>query len=293
MTLAESLDQKAKTLSAELKRTEADLLNLLIEMKRSRSFAELGFTGVYSYCEGALKLSSAQSHYFQKVIEKVEEVPALKTAIDTGKITLSQARRIVPVLTPANQTDWIEKAASMKQKDLEQAVTVANPESRLPIEKIRPLTPECSELKLIVTVEEEKEIRRVQDLLSKKLRKPVGLKEAIVSLAKDFLRKQDPVARAEKLITPKIIATRPQPEGRQPFRKPLLHEVNLRDRGRCTFVAQDGRRCDETRWTELHHKMPVSLGGTNTASNLTTLCSHHHRYLHTLSRPLSPNLLRR
>ncbi len=237
---------------------------------------------MYSYCEGALKLSNSQSHYFQKIVEKVAEVPALKAAIETGKLTISQARRIAPVITQANQEIWIEKASTLKQKELEQAVTVANPEARLSKEKLRPITPEYSELKIIVTVDEAKEIRRIQDLLSKKLRKPIGLKEAIILLGKDFLRKQDPVLRAEKLVTRKPIATHPQKPGRQPIRKPLLHEVQLRDRGRCTYLAKDGRRCEETRWTEIHHRLPVSLGGKNIASNLATLCSHHHKFVHRL-----------
>lgn len=102
MTMAETFDTKAKALSDNLKKTESELLELLIQMKRKHLFAELGYSGIYNYCEGSLKLSAAQSHYFKKVAEKSEEVPELKEAIDRGQITLSQARRIVPVVSISN-----------------------------------------------------------------------------------------------------------------------------------------------------------------------------------------------
>jgi hypothetical protein len=59
----------------------------------------------------------------------------------------------------------------------------------------------------------------------------------------------------------------------------ILHRVNLRDQRRCTFQHQD-RRCKQTRWLHIHHIHPVHEGGPNTLENLTTLCSTHHKWIH-------------
>ncbi len=57
------------------------------------------------------------------------------------------------------------------------------------------------------------------------------------------------------------------------------HQVNLRDQGQCTNV-HEGKRCENKRWLETHHQIPLSQGGYNSLSNLTTLCWSHHRMRH-------------
>ena len=113
------LDNRAKELAKTYISAEAALLTLLMEMKEQRVFITLGFTGIYSYCVHALRFSEAQSYYFKKVAEKSEEVPELKTAIEKGELSLSEARRIAPVVTHDNLEGWIEKAHTLSQKELE------------------------------------------------------------------------------------------------------------------------------------------------------------------------------
>jgi 5-methylcytosine-specific restriction endonuclease McrA len=64
------------------------------------------------------------------------------------------------------------------------------------------------------------------------------------------------------------------------------HAVFARDGGRCTFKDALGRQCESERWLHLHHIHPVSLGGGNQVSNITTLCSFHHDLVHQLSFPI-------
>jgi hypothetical protein len=52
--------------------------------------------------------------------------------------------------------------------------------------------------------------------------------------------------------------------------------VLARDRHRCTA-------CGSTRFLEIHHVQPRDEGGSNTAANLTTLCSRCHQFHHTRS----------
>jgi 5-methylcytosine-specific restriction endonuclease McrA len=58
--------------------------------------------------------------------------------------------------------------------------------------------------------------------------------------------------------------------------------VWLRDGGRCAFVAENGRRCEERGFLEFHHVVPVSNGGTATTGNLALRCRAHNAYEATL-----------
>jgi hypothetical protein len=58
----------------------------------------------------------------------------------------------------------------------------------------------------------------------------------------------------------------------------VRRQVIQRDGLRCTFVDAQGRRCEETRFLELHHCLPWSLSGPNTSDNLTLRCRCHNGY---------------
>jgi hypothetical protein len=57
----------------------------------------------------------------------------------------------------------------------------------------------------------------------------------------------------------------------------VIREVYQRDGGQCTFVSQDGKRCCERGFLELHHHdVPHGRGGKATADNLRLTCRVHN-----------------
>jgi len=65
----------------------------------------------------------------------------------------------------------------------------------------------------------------------------------------------------------------------------VQHQVLLRDQGTCQFPTKTSGNhiCGQKRWIHLHHIVPVAKGGPNTLENLSTLCSAHHKLIHTKS----------
>lgn len=59
------------------------------------------------------------------------------------------------------------------------------------------------------------------------------------------------------------------------------HKVRLRDQGQCRY-HHNGDRCQNRRYLEFHHRIPVAKGGSDKAENLVLLCSEHHRAIHSL-----------
>ncbi len=59
--------------------------------------------------------------------------------------------------------------------------------------------------------------------------------------------------------------------------RPTKDKVLVRDGFRCTFVSQDGVKCNATKGLHLNHITPRGLGGSNSFQNLRVLCGTHNR----------------
>jgi len=282
------IHEKAKTLAQDYLRTEGDLLSVLMEMRRQRLFAELNYSGIFDYCERALNLSRAQAYYFKTVSDASEKVPELKEAVVQGELTLSEARRIAPVITTENQEHWIERAKTLNQTDLEKAVTEANPKAHAPKDRIRPVAKNLSELKVSIDEKTQENIKMLQEVLSQKMGKAATLAEVIAWATNVTREKFDPAKKAERARISLGNSSQTRPEEplirtethRRPVKISIKHQVIQRDGLQCSYLGHDGRRCEQKRWLRLHHIKEVAKGGTNIASNLRLMCSSHHAFTH-------------
>ncbi|MCA9520207.1 MAG: DUF222 domain-containing protein [Myxococcales bacterium] len=57
----------------------------------------------------------------------------------------------------------------------------------------------------------------------------------------------------------------------------VRRRVAERDGLRCSFRAEDGRRCEQRAYLELDHWRPFALGGANDVANLRLLCRAHNQ----------------
>jgi len=267
------LHEKALSLSRTYRESEAALLDVLMSLGKSRGYFELGYPNLFLYCTRALSLSEAQACYFSKVARKSEEVPELKQAIEEGVISLSQARRVVPVITKETAAAWIDKAAHLPQRELEREVCAINPKAQ-PREKIKVVSAERSELKVGISKKLELKLKRVREVIG-----PDQSLEAVLEQMADlFLKHKDPVEKARRVTVKAIKRTKRVSSGNFPAQ--VKHEVNRRDEGKCQALLPDGTRCESSSWTEHHHVKPRAHGGPDVASNLITLCNAHHRLTH-------------
>lgn len=275
MTKALILHNEALLCVEGCKRSDSKLISALQEIDKEKAFLELGFSSLFTYACRGLKLGESDAYRYINVARKAAQVPALQKAIDEGELNVSKASRITSVINTENSSDWIKKAEDMPQKELELEVVKENPKKSPKRERIRPVTATRAELRLGISLELEKKLTRIKTLLSQKKSKPCSLEEVLEALTDSYLKKQDPIQKAERHQKRKD-----QPKTRKPIKAEVKHEVTLRDQGQCAFISPLGIRCEAKQWTQLHHKKPVSQGGENTVANLITLCSSHHRWLH-------------
>jgi 5-methylcytosine-specific restriction endonuclease McrA len=116
--------------------------------------------------------------------------------------------------------------------------------------------------------------RTATALLSNKLPK-LTFETVFVALIEEFIRRHEPIERHRR--RERAAASTRDPADRVPIPVRARDAVFARDRGRCTYVGSDGKRCDATIRLHVDHIKPVARGGTNDVSNLRVLCARHNR----------------
>jgi len=82
---------------------------------------------------------------------------------------------------------------------------------------------------------------------------------------------------APNVVENGIVHSRPKRTRHIPIA--LQDKVMLRDKQRCTYVSDDGRRCDCSHDLEIHHEHAFAKGGKHEIGNLRLLCRAHNALL--------------
>lgn len=300
-TLVEEIHLRAVEASRRYKKAEAELVGILDEVDTHRVFLEKGCSSLFQYVVNELGLSENVAYNLIAVSRKAREIPGLRTEIEKGTISLSNARKIVPILTQKNASEWLKKASELSQRQLEREVVKVRPQQATP-ERASYVTPMRVRLELGLFEKDMLKLRRVQDLLSQARGRAASLEESLVALMDEYLERHDPLENAKRVLvkkglsdlvkthvshqsgeTPRGLTSAPVPAGaplRENIPAKILHRVALRDQRQCAFVSPKGQRCKQRRWLQVHHLIPVAEGGSNDLENLLTLCSAHHAWIH-------------
>ena len=253
--------------------SESRVLESVMDVDRTRFYEKFALGSTKEYCVAYMKLSENVAYNFIAVARKAREVPELKAAIDARRLGVSKARKIVSVLTPQNQEEWIAKAIDLPLWELEREVAERSGEG--PPDRVRPVKGGRVRVEIVVTAEEFAELRRAQDLVSASERRDVTIKEALLRASRFWTERRDPARKAER-------ARRSSRDERKSATIPAwaLHAVHRRDQGRCQATGADGAKCGRARYVHVHHLKQRCEGGGDDPSNLTTLCSQCHRRWH-------------
>jgi len=136
---------------------------------------------------------------------------------------------------------------------------------------VTPLAPDRYKVQFTVSKETCEKLRLAQDLLRHVI--PNGDPGAIFERALTVLL--DELAKRKLGATEHPHASRPPAPGSRHIPAEVKRAVWARDGGRCAFVAEGGRRCDERGFLEFDHIVPFAAGGEATVENLRLLCKSH------------------
>ena len=296
----EKVHQLALSLANKHATVETDLIEVLQRVERMKINQILGVS-LFIYARDVLSLRKELAYALITLARKAMIVPELKAAISNKTLTVSNASRIVSSLNTENAKELIHFAETHTRDEIDFEIAKRNPRKRCQ-DKMKPLSEDWVEVRMSMSHATFEKLKRAESVQAQK-NKDATWGGVVDASLEAYLDKNDPVRKAQrasekpkKLLPARVDVEKleygkkstPQngPWTRIPLTAEQKHAVFLRDQGKCTHVGLDGKRCSDDRWTQIHHIIHVSLGGTNDLSNLTTLCSRHHDLVHQLSLPI-------
>ena len=197
------------------------------------------------------------------------------------------ARPVIGTMPPTYQqtpqtSGSLTDVSTMQQSQVPEPVGAIAVEQRiaLPVERfpsVTPLAPSRFELRCTISQAAHDAIRAAKELLGHTLPGADAaqiVEKAVLELVAS-LEKQK-YAEVEKPREPKSEPSNDPRTHRVPARFRRL--VHRRDGGQCTFVAENGHRCESRMRLEFDHIRPVSCGGKSTPANLRLRCRVHNQY---------------
>jgi hypothetical protein len=313
-----SLLQHLSDLAARDRRTTAELIECIIEVKARRLYRVEGYPSMYRYCMARLGMSADVAFKRMRVAYWARRFPRIIDALADGRLNVAGIVLLSTRLRQDNGDELLITAENKTNKEIQKLLAMRFPQPDVPtvlrpiaaIEKLaaRPVSDISNTSALMSATAETASAPIVFDTPKPAQLRPlapqrlalqvtVGVEmEDLLREAHELLGHPTPTSHiaevletamrlyVEKLRKQKFGATdapRPARE-RSPDSRYVPHEVRRavwnRDGGRCTFVSCDGHRCEERSGLEFDHIRPFAIGGDSSASNVRLLCSTHNQY---------------
>jgi hypothetical protein len=148
----------------------------------------------------------------------------------------------------------------------------ASNSAEAPRARVEPLSSDRFLVKLTASRALRDKLELARDLM--RHANPGGDLSVILERAVDLLIAELEKKRKGKTPRPRLVA---RPALDTQVTRSAHREVVARDGWRCSFVANDGRRCDARAFLEFDHETPKGRGGGSQPDNLRLLCRAHNR----------------
>lgn len=272
-----------------------EILYLLAEVESRRLYSK-SHPSLFEYCVNVLKYSAAAAQRRIDSMRAMKVIPELEQNIMNGELNLSsisqaqsffrQEAKMGKVYSLPEKKEVLEKLKNKSSRECVRELISISPQS-VPQEKRRELTPEKTELKVVLNKDLVQKLDKIKDLMSHKNPNMTD-QELIEIMADALLEKIDPFEKAKRLDLRRqksaskndskhegeeFVRSLPTSEVKSRYIPAAMKtEVYLRDHGKCAHL-----NCDSTKFLEYDHIEPIALGGETTAKNLRLLCRAHNQ----------------
>ena len=175
-----NLLSKTHDLVQDERRITVELIEHLREIEARMLYAEVGYSSLFEFCVRHLGLSEGSAYRRISALRLIKEVPEVRDQIEAGTFSLSNAARVQAVFrtekkngkkrSPAEKKVIIDRVQGLSKKECELTLMQLAPEATLSsgeqFEKLRLLTPEKTELKMVLDKVTLEKADRLRDHLS-------------------------------------------------------------------------------------------------------------------------------
>jgi len=293
---------RLETLVKEERRLTAALLLHLAEVEARDIHLRAACSSLYVYCTRVLGMSEDEAFKRIRAARALRKYPVVAAAVADGRLHLSAVVLLAPHLDEQNVEELVAEASGKSKAEIEillarrvpradvsprlervaaQVVLVPDPTSGDGVvlepvppvpPRVAPLSAERFALQLTISEATRSKLLRAQALLRHQV--PSGdLSEVLDHVLDAF------VDRVEGKRFGQVKSPRAAKPSRSKRRVPneVRRQAVARDGLRCSFVSEDGRRCEESGFLELDHVVPVALGG-EASDGIRILCRAHNQY---------------
>jgi hypothetical protein len=296
-----------KTLVSQERSTTALLIAHLAEVDARRLYAPAGYPSLFNYCVEELHFSEDIAYKRIQVARAARQFPAVYAMLADGRLHLTAVVLLAPRLSADNVDDLLAAVAFKSKAQIEQLLAERFPQPDLPA-LVTPLAPPPANSRL---VPEPVKLRPAEQLAPVSEPRPRVAPLAPQRFAVQFTMDQeshddllyaqallghsvpngDPaqiIARALKALIARLeqqkFAKTDRPrrchvsENARHIPAEVKRTVWERDGGQCTFVGENGHRCEARTRLEFDHVEPVANGGRATDQGLRLRCRAHNQY---------------
>ena len=311
----EALLNDLRTLVGQDRANTATLLAHIAEVDARRLYLPAAYPSMYEYCVRELCLSEDEAFARIRAARMAREHPAVYAAIAEGRLTLSAVLLLGPYLTRENADELLASAAHKTRSEIRQMLadrcprlpvsttvdpvpvvpvpvdlveqdvpSTCQPEFALVSKRVdftitrstsRPLSPERFSLQCTIARETHEKLLYAQALLRHRL--PSGDVPEVLDEALDALIVSLEKAKFAATSHPRACCGRSR-AGSRYVPAAVKRAVWERDRGQCTFMGSNGKRCEARAFLEFDHVDPFARGGEATAEGMRLLCRAHNQY---------------
>lgn len=201
------IHERAVLAAQSFRKAEAELLDALRAVEEAGVFAAMGYPSLFVYATHELRLTEAVAYASIQVMRKAREVPELREKIISGELSVSTARKIVPVLNATNQGQWLKKATELSSRILEKEVARENPRAAT-VEKAKYTSDRRIALNIGVDESLMLKFRQAQNLVSGSIQAPASMEATLEQITEFYLKHKDPVRKAERVVAKKGLNTK-------------------------------------------------------------------------------------
>ncbi|MFM6929350.1 MAG: hypothetical protein ACKOX6_12860 [Bdellovibrio sp.] len=148
----------------------------IAEIEERKSYADLGFDGMYSYLTRGLGYSEGSAYRRLQSARLLKQVPAVAQKVEEGSLNLSQLTQVQKCLKESAKNgesfsieQTLEVLAKLENKNSFETQKALAVEMNLPIEihqKVKPQQDESVRLEITLTKEQFAELEQAKNLLS-------------------------------------------------------------------------------------------------------------------------------
>lgn len=235
---------------------ERNIAYWLLEIDERGLHRERGFSSIGDYALELVGIKPRKAHYLVFIASRLGKLPRIREAFDAGELSWTKAREITSVATAETESEWLDQAQRLSNRDLERAV--------------RRHARQSSGGFATVTISMPAEVLSMwndayelaERLSGTALEKWQVLEPALAELLGTHLPGD---ASGEDIAL--------EDENQLPIS--IRNEVLNRDAWQCAFPG-----CTLRKMLDVHHIVFRSRGGSDELSNLVCLCRIHHGLVH-------------